>query len=64
MKVPTGQSVQLDAPTAVLKAPVVHGVHVAAPGEEYAPGGQTVALMEERGQYDPAGQRTGAPEEQ
>ena len=31
---------------------------------EYVPGGQAVALMEERGQRDPAGQRMGAPLEQ
>jgi hypothetical protein len=28
------------------------------------PAGQAVALKEEKGQYEPAGQRTGAPEEQ
>ena len=31
---------------------------------EYVPGGQAVALMEERGQKDPAGQRMGMPLEQ
>ena len=34
------------------------------PVEEEVPRGQAVALMEERGQYAPAGQRIGAPEEQ
>ena len=36
----------------------------AAPGAENEPCGQIVALMELKGQYEPAGQRTGAPEEQ
>jgi surface antigen len=38
----------LDAPVAALAVPA----------------GQTIAEMEERGQYDPAGQSTGAPEAQ
>ncbi len=44
------------------------GMHVAlleAPvALEYVPSGQAVALREERGQKDPAGQSTGAPPEQ
>jgi hypothetical protein len=38
---------------------------VEAPGEiENVPMGHGIGLIEERGQYEPAGQSTGTPEEQ
>jgi hypothetical protein len=49
--VPTGQLVELKA-------------QVVAPAGLYAPAGQGMALIEDSGQYEPAGQRTGAPEAQ
>jgi hypothetical protein len=39
-------------------------VQEAAPAPLYVPAGQAVGLSEERGQKEPAGQSTGAPEEQ
>ncbi len=40
------------------------GVQAKAPAPENVPAGQTVAFMDEGGQNEPAGQRTGVPETQ
>ncbi len=58
------QGRQLEAEEAALKLPAGQSVQLAAPAEENEPSGHSVALMELKGQYEPAGQRTGAPEEQ
>ena len=42
-------------------APEAQGEHAEAPAVLNVPAGHAVALMEENGQYDPAGQMTGAP---
>ena len=42
----------------------LHGVQEEEPREEKVPAGQSVAFIELKGQYEPAGQITGAPEKQ
>ncbi len=44
--------------------PAGHRLHADAPGKEYVPAGHAIGLIDDRGQREPAGQRTGAPEEQ
>ena len=45
--------------------PAGHAAHVAAPGAaEKVPAGHGVGATEAKGQKDPAGQRTGAPDAQ
>ena len=44
--------------------PLGQVVQLAAPAKEYVPAGQSVAFMELKRQKEPAGQMTGAPEEQ
>ncbi len=44
--------------------PHAQGVGAALPAGQKLPMGQSVALKEEKGQYEPPGHSTGAPEEQ
>ena len=48
--------------TAAVKDGVIgHKLHEAAPVDEQVPAGHNVAFKELKGQYEPAGQMTGAP---
>jgi hypothetical protein len=69
--VPAGQAAQVEgtaAPTKVLYFPapqrVQEALEAAPVADDQVPAGQGVGFTEESGQYEPAGQITGAPETQ